>query len=73
MSIARRKILINPSISSVPLYMLSFYRLLVGIGKKFSMLSSGFLWGDDPTKKKYHVVDWSTAFFTKVARAGLEF
>jgi hypothetical protein len=65
MSIAGRTILINSSISSITLYMLSFYRLPVGVDKKFSTLSSKFLWGDDPTKKKYHLVRWSDVCLPK--------
>jgi hypothetical protein len=65
MSIAGRTILINSSISSIPLYMLSFYRLPMGVDKKFSTLSSKFLWGDDPTKKKYHLVRWSDVCLPK--------
>jgi hypothetical protein len=64
-SIAGRTILINSSIFSVPLHMLSFYRLPVRIGKKFATLSSGFLWGDDPTKKKYHLVGCSNVCLPK--------
>jgi hypothetical protein len=65
MSIAGRTILINSSITSITLYMLSFYRLPVGVGKKFSTLSSNFLWGDEPEKKKYHLVGWSDVCLPK--------
>jgi hypothetical protein len=58
MLVAGRTILINLSISSITLHMLSFYRLPVGVDKKFSTLSSKFLWRDDPMKKKYHLVRW---------------
>jgi hypothetical protein len=44
MSVSGRTIVINSSITSLNLYMLSFYRLPVGVGKKFNTLSSNFLW-----------------------------
>jgi hypothetical protein len=39
-----RVLLINACLSSIPLYMLSFYRLPVGVHKIFSIYRSRFLW-----------------------------
>jgi hypothetical protein len=56
MSIAGKTIRINSSITSLTLYMLSFYRLPVGVGKKFNTLSSNFLWGISLQKR--NIIWW---------------
>ena len=58
--ISGRSTLINSSLASILLYMLSFYRIPAGIKHKVDMIESRFLWSGDKNKKKYHLVNWST-------------
>jgi hypothetical protein len=55
-----RVLLINACLSSIPLYMLSFYRLPMGVHKIFSIYRSRFLWQEEQGVRKYHLVDWGT-------------
>jgi hypothetical protein len=55
-----RVLLINACLSSIPLYMLSFYRLPVGAHKRFNIYRSRFLWQEEQGVRKYHLVDWET-------------
>jgi hypothetical protein len=49
-----RVTLINSSLTSVPLYMLSFYRIPSGVKEKLDKIRNSFLWGETEDKKKYH-------------------
>ena len=60
LSIGGRTLLINTSLSSSLLYMMSFYRIPVEKRKDFDKLRSGFLWSGKKEKKKYHLVNWKT-------------
>ena len=51
LSIGGRTLLINTSLSSSLLYMLSFYRIPVEKRKFFDKLRSGFLWSNKMEKK----------------------
>jgi hypothetical protein len=55
---AGRATLINSSLTSLVLYMLSFYRLPTGVKQKMDMHRAGFLWSGDKNKRKYHLVSW---------------
>lgn len=46
-SVGGRNILINSSLSSVPLYMMSFYELLVGICKRIDFYRARMLWQEE--------------------------
>jgi hypothetical protein len=48
--------LINSSLTSVVLYILSFYRLPVGSREKMDVIRTNFLWGGSREKKKYNLV-----------------
>jgi hypothetical protein len=47
-----RVTLINSSLTSVPLYMLSFYRLPVGVKEKLEKIRNNFLWDETEDKKE---------------------
>lgn len=53
-----RLTLIKSSISNLPIYYLSMLTILVNFAKKFESIQQNFLWGDDETKKKCHLVSW---------------
>lgn len=57
-SIGGRLILINASLSNVPLYMLSFYKLPQGVREKIDYYRRRFLWQEDQGIRKYHLVRW---------------
>lgn len=48
----------NSSLSSLPLYMMSPYKLPVRVRKKMDLFRSRFLWKSDGGRKKYHSVRW---------------
>ena len=54
--IGGRSQLINASLTSVPLYMLSFFRVPVGIRKKMDSYRAKFLWDED--EKKGNTIWW---------------
>ena len=60
-----RVTLINSSLSSVPLYMLSFYRAPAGAREKMDMARKKFLWSGEKDKNKYHLVKWQTVCMPK--------
>jgi len=53
-----RSILINSSLSSVPMYNMGFYWLHEGTHKKLDSLRGRFFWEGVGNKKKYHMVKW---------------
>jgi hypothetical protein len=57
--------LINSSLSSIPLYMLSFYRPPKGPKERMDMHRSRFLWEEVKGKKKYHLVSWDVVCLPK--------
>ena len=56
LNIVGRSTLVNSSLSSPPLYMLSFYGLPKGIKKKYDRSRSCFLWNGEKEKRRYHLV-----------------
>jgi hypothetical protein len=57
-SIGGRLILINSSLSSVPMYMISFFKLPKGVKEKMDFFRRRFLWQEDQGIRKYHLVQW---------------
>jgi hypothetical protein len=47
-----RVTLINSSLTSVPLYMLSFYRIPSGVKEKLDRIRNSFLWDETEDKKE---------------------
>jgi len=60
LSIGGRLILINSVLSSLPMYMMSFFYVLKGVLKKLDYFRSRFFWQGDDNKKKYRLIRWST-------------
>jgi hypothetical protein len=54
-----RLVLINSVLSSLPLYMLSFFRIPKGVLEKLDYYRSRFFWQCDEHKKKYRLAKWS--------------
>lgn len=57
-SIGGRLILINASLSNVPLYMLSFYKISQGVKEKMDLFRKRLLWQEDQGIRKFHLVQW---------------
>lgn len=57
--------LINSSLSSIPLFMLSFYRVAKSPKVRMDMHRSRFLWEEVKNKKKYHLVNWDIVYLPK--------
>ena len=53
-----RTTIINSSLTSLVLYMLSFYGISIGIKKKLDRPRVNFLWSGQENKPKYHLVAW---------------
>jgi hypothetical protein len=59
LSVGVRLVLINSILSSLPMYMLSFFRIPKGILKKLDYYRSRFFCQCDEHKKKYRLAKWS--------------
>lgn len=53
-----RVCLINACLSSLPMFLMGFYRLLEGTHAGFDKHRSGFYWNTADNKKKYRMVKW---------------
>jgi hypothetical protein len=60
MDIGSRVILLNSCLTSIIFYMLSFYRLPVGVRKKCDFYRGRLLWQEEQGIRKYHLVNWET-------------
>ncbi|WVZ50197.1 LOW QUALITY PROTEIN: hypothetical protein U9M48_001474 [Paspalum notatum var. saurae] len=58
LSVGGRLVLINLVLSSLPMFMLSFFAIPKGVLKKLEYLRSRFFWQNDQHKKKYHLIKW---------------
>ncbi|WVZ49622.1 hypothetical protein U9M48_000963 [Paspalum notatum var. saurae] len=58
LSVGERLVLINSVLSSLPMFMLSFFAIPKGVLKKLEYLRSRFFWQNDQHKKKYHLIKW---------------
>src|SRR5438128_10708500 len=59
LSIGGRLTLINSVLSSLPMYMMSFFSLPKGVLKKLDYFRSRFYWQGDEHKKKYRLAKWN--------------
>ena len=62
--VSGRATLINSSLASIFLYMLSFYRIPVGAKHKADMGESRFLWSGDKNKKKVPPCEMVNSLFS---------
>ena len=58
LSTGGRFVLINSVISSLPMFMLSFFELPVGVRKRLDYYRSRFYWQSDSHKRKYRLTKW---------------
>ncbi|WVZ96849.1 LOW QUALITY PROTEIN: hypothetical protein U9M48_042432 [Paspalum notatum var. saurae] len=59
LSIGGRLTLINSVLSSLPMYMMSFFSIPKGVLKKLDYFRSRFFWQGDKNKKKYGLARWT--------------
>jgi len=59
LSIGGRLTLINSVLSSLPMYMMSFFAIPKGVLKKLDYFRSRFYWQGDESRKKYRLARWS--------------
>lgn len=58
LSYGGRSILINSSLTSIPMYTMGFYWLHEGTRKRFDSARGRFFWEGVGNRKKYHMVKW---------------
>jgi hypothetical protein len=54
-----RLILINSILTSLPMFMLSFFKIPKGVRKRLDFFRSRFFWQSDGHKKKYRLIKWN--------------
>jgi hypothetical protein len=59
LSVGGRLTLINSVLSSLPMYMMSFFSIPRGVLKKLDFFRSHFFWQGDENKRKYRRAKWS--------------
>ncbi|WVZ90234.1 hypothetical protein U9M48_036551 [Paspalum notatum var. saurae] len=59
LSIGGRLTLINSVLTSLPMYMMSFFSIPKGVLKKLDYFRSRFFWQGDENKKKYRLAKWT--------------
>ena len=58
MSYGGRLILINSVLTSMPMFLLSFFEVPVGVRKRLDFYRSRFFWQSDDLKRKYRLAKW---------------
>ena len=58
MSYGGRLILINSVLTSMPMFLLSFFEVPVGVRKRLDFYRSRFFWQGDEPKRKYRLAKW---------------
>ena len=64
-NIAGRATLVHSCLTNIPIFMMSFYPLPVGVRKKANFYRARLVWQTDEDKKKYHLVNWKTCCMPK--------
>jgi len=59
LSFGGRLVLINSALSSLPMFMMSFFAIPRGVRKRLDYYRSRFFWQCDEHKKKYRLAKWS--------------
>jgi hypothetical protein len=59
LSYGDRLVLINSVLSSLPMFMLSFLEIPVGVRKRLDFYRSRFFWQSDEHKRKYRLTKWN--------------
>ena len=58
LTVGGRLVLINSVLSSLPMFMMSFFELPKGVVEKIDCFRSRFYWQNDQHKRKYRLVKW---------------
>ena len=58
LSVGGRLVLINSVLSSLPMFMMSFFEIPRGVLKKWDYFRSHFFWQSDEHKTKYRLTKW---------------
>jgi len=58
LTVGGRFVLINSVLSSLPMFMMSFFELPKGVVEKIDCFRSRFYWQNDQHKRKYRLVKW---------------
>ena len=58
MSYGGRLVLINSVLTSMPMFLLSFFEIPIGVQKRLDFFRSRFFWWSDEAKWKYHLARW---------------
>ena len=59
LSYGDRLVLINAVLTSLPMFLLSFFEIPKGVRKRLDIYRSRFFWQSDQQKKKYRLTKWS--------------
>jgi hypothetical protein len=59
LSYGDRLILINSVLTSLPMFLLSFFQIPIGVRKRLDFYRSRFFWQCDQNKKKYRLSKWN--------------
>jgi hypothetical protein len=59
LSYGDRLVLINSVLTSLPMFMLSFLEIPIGVRKRLDFYRSRFFWQSDENKKKYRLAKWN--------------
>jgi hypothetical protein len=59
LSYGDRLVLINSVLTSLPMFMLSFMEIPVGVRKRLDYYRSNFFWQSDENKRKYRLSKWN--------------
>ena len=62
---AGRVTLVQACLTNIPLFMMSFYPLPVGVRKKADFFRARLVCQEDENKNKYHLVNWKTCCLPK--------
>ena len=59
LSYGDRLVLINSVLTSLPMFMFSFFEVPIGVRKRFDYYRSRFFWQSDEHKQKYRLTKWN--------------
>jgi hypothetical protein len=59
LSYGDRLVLINSVLTSLPMFLLSFFAIPTGVRKRLDFYRSRFFWQSDEQKKKYRLTRWN--------------
>ena len=65
LSYGDRLVLINSVLTSLPMFMLSFLEIPVGVRKRLDFYRSCFFWQNDDHKRKYRLTKWNIEYRPK--------